>query len=161
MRKSDFLQNTNIESRQKLEAKNFLVKDFLLHFSHALAAGNMQAITQMWGVPSYIIGNEIVMALTSQQDLQKLFASSKEQSKSRGIASTHPSIQKIEWVNVNLAMVNVCWSYLDSSSNQLAEEIATYTLKMDESGEIKIYVALMHGSKDLSAVSSYATSEPH
>lgn len=39
----------------------------------------------------------------------------------------------------------VRWPYLDGQGNEVGEEVSTYTLRRDETGALKVQVALMQG----------------
>jgi hypothetical protein len=44
-----------------------------------------------------------------------------------------------------LALVEVRWPYLDGQGNEVGEEVSTYALRRDETGALKVQVALMQG----------------
>jgi hypothetical protein len=44
-----------------------------------------------------------------------------------------------------LALVEVRWPYLDGQGNEVGEEVSTYVLRRDDTGALKVQVALMQG----------------
>jgi hypothetical protein len=44
-------------------------------------------------------------------------------------------------------LVDVRWPYLDAGGNEKGEESSTYTLRTDDTGELKLHVAVMRGAR--------------
>jgi ketosteroid isomerase-like protein len=122
------------------------VQAMLDRFARAITAGDGRAAADVWETPALVVGDEQVMAVSSQQEVEQFFGSGKEQYNARGITDTRPEIVSLDWPTRKIAIVEVRWPYLDAEGKNVGEETSTYTLRRNEAGELKLRVALMHGA---------------
>jgi hypothetical protein len=121
------------------------VQEFLDGFARALTSGDGAAIAKMWGYPALVIADHDVRAITNENEVAEFFGGAKEQYNARGIIDTHADIQTLDWITERIALVDVRWPHLDATDRELGSESSTYTLRVDDDGELKLCVALMHG----------------
>jgi hypothetical protein len=104
----------------------------------------------MWETPALVLSDQEVITVGAASEVEQFFSGAKEQYNARGIVDTRPDIVQLRWPTEKIAIVEVRWPYLDARGHELGEETSTYTLRRNEAGDLKVRVAVMHG-----------TSEPH
>ena len=125
------------------------VQDFLERFADALKRADVKAISALWEVPAFIIGEEFTANIEERGDLHELFAGAREHYRAAGVTDTRPEIIRLDEITDRLVMVRVRWPWLNEDGQALGAECSTYTLCRDSGGEWKIRVALMHGAEAL------------
>jgi hypothetical protein len=126
-------------------AKSTAVKVFLSRLAKALTNGDTENIVPMWSLPSFVIGENLTMAITSSQQIRDFFAGSRDQYNSMGIFNTYPDVQSLYWPTKNICMAEVRWPYINDKGVENGAESSMYALRIDESGEVKVLMALMKG----------------
>jgi hypothetical protein len=126
------------------------IDDFFSSMAVALTSGNVEAIKRLWAIPSFVIGEEMSMAVNFPEEVEKFFSGVKEEYNRRGIFDTRPDIKRVQWVSDSVVFVEVRWPQLGKKGEELGEEASTYTLKKDDNGAFRIHVAVMHGERALS-----------
>ena len=122
------------------------VERLLEDLGHAVTAGDGKAAAQLWAMPSMVLGDQDVRAISSRDELARLFGNAREEYHAQGITDTRPDVRNLTWLTRELALVEVRWPWLNEKREQRGEETSTYVLRRDESGVLKIQVALLHGS---------------
>jgi hypothetical protein len=61
-------------------------------------------------------------------------------------AATRAEIVELDWLTHRIAIVQVRWPQLNARGKEVGEETSTYTLRRDESGGLRLQVAIMHGA---------------
>lgn len=123
-----------------------VVRDFLNRLARALTSGDAHTVATMWAVPALVIGNDRVQAVNSLQEVEQFFSGAKEQYNKRGITDTRPDILRLEWATDRIVVVDVRWPYLNDRGEEKGEEASTYILRRDDTGNLKLHVALMRGA---------------
>ena len=121
------------------------VNEFLERFAAALTAGDGHAAAAMWSLPAFVMGDEVVHAINDPADVEAFYAGAKDQYNSRGITSTRPEIMRLDWATERIAIVHVRWPHLNAAGDELGAESSTYVLRVDETGALKLRVAVMRG----------------
>jgi hypothetical protein len=121
------------------------VLQFLDAYALALLRGDERTIAAMWEAPALVVGDAGVQAVASTAEVERFFADAKEQYAKRRITGTRPDVQRLEWATDRIAIVRVWWPYLDDSDRHIGGESATYTLRRDDHGVLRLRVATMHG----------------
>jgi hypothetical protein len=124
------------------------VQDFLDRMARAVTTGDGRSISAMWETPALVLGDDQVMAVSSAKEVEQFFSGAKEQYNARGITDTRPEIVRLDWSTDRIAFVTVLWPYLDASGATHGSETSTYTLRRDDRGQLKLRVAVMHGSTE-------------
>ena len=142
-------RNTLVQPRMRGDnaGGNEVVQRFFDRFAKALTAGDSRSIAQMWSVPALVLGDTMVRAVNSADEVEQFFSGAKDQYNATGITDTRAELQHIEWLTRRIAVVDVRWPYLDASGDEQGEESSTYVLRRDDSGELKIQAVLMRGAK--------------
>jgi uncharacterized NTF2-like protein DUF6841 len=122
------------------------VRAFLARIARALTAGDGKTVAGMWAVPALVLGDDDVRAVGTLQEVEQFFGGAKEQYNARGIVDTRADILELKWLTPRIALVEVRWPYLDQEGNEVGEEVSTYALRRDETGALKVQVALMQGA---------------
>lgn len=121
------------------------VQEFLDRLAKALTSGDGKAIATMWDVPALVLGDDQVMAVSTEREVEQFFGSAKDQYNAQGITDTRAEIVALRWHTPRLVSVEVRWPYLDAKGTQRGAETSTYTLRRDGSGKFRLRVAVMHG----------------
>lgn len=128
--------------------KDSRIQNLLDQLAKALTAGDGRTAATFWRTPAFVIGDEHERVVASQQEVEQFFSGSKEQYNQRGITDTRADIQRLDWITDRIALVEVRWPYLDAKGNEVGEETSTYLFKRDDSGELKLRLAIMHGAAE-------------
>ena len=140
-----------VRSEERLDASepdldDAEVGEFLSRYGQALSAGDVQVIADLWNYPAFVLCDEGVRAVARREEVEKLFAGAKADYAARGIESTRPDVVRLEWVTDRIALVDVRWPCLDERGVERGEEWGTYTLRVNDDGDLKVCVALMRGA---------------
>ena len=141
------------ERRQRRESNSAVapvggrseVQAFFARFARALTAGDGKSVAGMWAVPALVLGDDDVRAVGTLSEVEQFFGGAKEQYNAQGIIDTRADILELKWLTPRMALVEVRWPYLDGQGNEVGEEVSTYALRRDETGALKVQVALMQG----------------
>jgi hypothetical protein len=123
------------------------VERLLDDLAHAVTTGDGKAAAALWAVPAMILGDNDVRSVSSREELASFFGRAREEYLAQGITETRPDVRNLTWLTREQALVEVRWPYLTAAREEQGEETSTYVLRRDESGTLKIQVAVMHGSK--------------
>jgi hypothetical protein len=121
------------------------VQDFLDELGRAITSGDGAAAARLWETPAYVIGDDMVVAVATDDEVAQFFGGAKAQYNHRGIVDTRAEIIRLSWPTDRLAIVEVRWPYLDGKGDEVGDEVSTYTLRVDDSGALRLRVAVMHG----------------
>jgi len=122
------------------------VQSLLDRMARALTAGEGRAVAKMWETPAFVLGDQMAMTVSSEADLEQFFSGAKEQYNAKGISDTRAEIVRLDWPTQRIAIVQVRWPYLDAQASTRGSETSTYTLRRDDSGKLRLRVAVMHGA---------------
>jgi ketosteroid isomerase-like protein len=135
------------------------VLQFLDVYALALLRGDARAIAAMWEAPALVVSDAGAQTVASTAEVERFFDEAKDQYAARGISGTHPEVQRLEWATDRIAIARVWWPYIDDRGRQVGAESATYTLRRDDDGALRLRVAVMHG--DSPADPTAHLSSPH
>jgi hypothetical protein len=124
------------------------IQQLLDRLARALTAGNGRAAAAEWTAPAFVVGDTMVQAVSSLDEVDRFFSGAKEQYNARAITDTRGEIETIDWVTPRMALVQVRWPYLDDRGEEKGEERSTYLLRRDDGGALKLQVAIMHGESE-------------
>ena len=122
------------------------VSEFLTRYGQALSAGDVGGIADLWNYPAFVLSDDGVRAVENREEVESFFRGAKADYAARGIESTRPDVVRLEWVTDRIAIVDVRWPCLDERGFERGEEWGTYTLRVDDNGDLKLCVALMRGA---------------
>ena len=122
------------------------VERLLEDLGHAVTAGDGKGAAELWAIPALVLGDQDVRSVSSREELARFFGNAKEEYTAQGVTGTRPEVRNLTWLTRELALVEVRWPYLTEDRHEKGEETSTYVLRRDESGVLKIQVALLHGS---------------
>lgn len=122
------------------------VQRYLDRFADAMTSGDTRAMTQLWGVPAFVIGENEARVVQSESEVEEFFAGSKDMYNARGIVGTRAEIVSLDWVAQDLVIATVRWPYLDQNDRTLGEESSSYTLLRGEDGGFKLRVITLRGA---------------
>ncbi|HVK27853.1 MAG TPA: hypothetical protein VM575_05910 [Nocardioides sp.] len=121
------------------------VQQFFEQFGRALTAGDGTAIAGMWDTPAFVLADEGARTIASTDEIATFFDGVRAQYESRGIVDTRADLLWEEWLTERIVMVEVRWPYLDAAGHELGEELSTYTLRLDDSGALRVRIVVTHG----------------
>jgi len=122
------------------------VQSLLDRMARSLTAGDGKAVAKMWETPAFVLGDEMAMTVSSEAELEQFFSGAKEQYNAKNITDTRAEIVRLDWPTSRIAIVQVRWPYLDAQGATHGSETSTYTLRRDDSGRLRLRVAVMHGA---------------
>ena len=122
------------------------VERLLEDLGHAVTEGDGKTAAGLWAIPAMVLGDQDVRAVSSHDELARFFRHAREEYNAQGVTGTRPEVRNLTWLTRELALVEVRWPYLTEDRLEKGEETSTYVLRRDESGALKIQVALQHGS---------------
>ncbi|HEY0713212.1 MAG TPA: hypothetical protein VGF45_11100 [Polyangia bacterium] len=130
------------------QSRDAEVHEYLRDYAKALTAGDGKTIAKMWQVPALLMSDGGVKAVSSREEVEQFFSGAKEQYNARGIQEAIPQVQTIDWATERLVTTRVRWPYINKSGQEIGEESSTYTLRRDDSGELKLCAVVMHGATE-------------
>jgi ketosteroid isomerase-like protein len=122
------------------------VQALLDRMAKALTAGDARTVASLWETPALVVGDEMLMAARTPEEVERFFSGAKDQYNKMGITDTRADIVRLTWATGRIAIVQVRWPYLDAHGEEVGEETSTYTLKRNQRGELKLCAAVMHGT---------------
>lgn len=108
----------------------------------ALSTGDIAAVAQCWAVPSLVLSDEGVIAVSEMSQITALFTQAMTWYESQGLASTRPEIEQLEQLSESIFGVTVRWPAFDASGAEVTSERSQYLMVVGEDGEPRIRVAL-------------------
>lgn len=133
--------------RRAFRQDNVMVQDFMDDFCDAITAGDTHAISALWGIPAFVMGDGMVRFIQSREEIEDFFDGAKDLYNSKGIVETHPDIVDLEWITDRMVLANVRWPYFDQEGNEIGEESSIYIMRMDEEEDLKLHAVFMKGVK--------------
>ena len=121
------------------------VERLLEDLGHAVTAGDGKGAAELWAMPAMVLGDQDVRSVSSREELARFFGNAKEEYTAQGVTGTRPEVRNLTWLTRELALVEVRWPYLTEDRHEKGEETSTYVLRRDESGLLRIQVAIIHG----------------
>ena len=123
------------------------VQHFLDRFAAAVTHGDGKAASQLWEVPALVMGDDMVMEVESDEQVEKFFGQGKEQYNAKGITDTRAEIVGLEDLTPKVVLVTVRFPWIDKTGNEIGGETSTYTLKRDTTGALRVRASVMHGAE--------------
>ena len=121
------------------------LQELLERVARAVTSGDAKAAARMWEAPALVMSDQGVHAVATSAEVEKFFEGSKQQYNQLGIVDTRPEIRRLTWPTERMAIVEVRWPWLDKRGQEAGSETSTYTLRRDDSGQLKLRAAVMHG----------------
>jgi hypothetical protein len=113
--------------------------------ARALTAGDARTAANLWETPALVVDDQQVIAVSTRAEVEQFFASARNQYDAQGIVETRSEIMRLEWATGLIALVKVRWPYFDASGRERGDERSTYTVRRDETGELKVCVVILQG----------------
>lgn len=120
------------------------VHEFVDDYGAALVGGDGDAIADFWDVPAVVVGKEGVIAVDDHSEVAGFFAGAAAQYKAHGIEGTDGEVVVVTRVGDRIVEVEVRWAMLDAKGKERGAERATYTLRKDDSGQLRIRMVVTH-----------------
>ena len=118
--------------------------DFFDRLASALGRGDAASIAAAWEAPALVVSDGGVHLVASRGEVESFFAGARDQYISRGIAATRAEIVRVSWLGERTALAEVRWPQLDEKGRELGDERTTYTLRINDAGELQIRAAIAH-----------------
>ena len=119
-----------------------VVRRFLAALGTALSEGDVARVTRSWEVPSLVLSDEGVIAVSDTNEIEAFFAGAIQWYRARGLVSTRPEIQSIETLGARLCSVDVRWLAFDAEGAEKTSERSRYILRIEDDDNLRIRVAL-------------------
>lgn len=113
----------------------------------ALTTADRDRIAAHWEVPAFVLGDGTAHAVSSLDEVRALFGTVRTQYNERGVIDTRANLVRVDWPTREMAIVEIHWPYLDVDGKEVGGERATYTLRRDAHGTLKIRAVVLHGEE--------------
>lgn len=123
------------------------VQEFLHRFAWAMTSGDGRSAAALWALPALMLGDTMVQSIMDRDELERMFRNARDHYNAAGIHDTRGEIRKIDWMSPRVVLVQVRWPHLDASGAEHGEEHASYLLRRDDHGDLKLHVAIIHGER--------------
>jgi hypothetical protein len=110
--------------------------------AQSLSAGDFHALAKCWEVPALVLSDNGAIAVSDASEIERFFAQAAEWYRSRGIASTKPEIERVDFLSDKLAAIDVRWPWLDASGKEMSSERSHYIAQVGQDQRAYIRVAL-------------------
>jgi hypothetical protein len=127
-------------------SKKSELAQFFDRYAKAVTSDDLPVLVAAWETPAFVLGDIGAHAVSSPDEITKLFSGAKEQYNARGIVGTRADIVRSEWPSERIATVTVRWPFIDRDGRELGYETSTYMLRRDDGGTLRIRGAIMHGA---------------
>lgn len=135
-------------SHRRSQNDDIAVEELLDQFARALTTGDARKAAELWETPAFVVGDAEVRAIDAPEVLKEFFGGAKEHYEALGVVDTRPEISVLDWITERIAIVEVRWPWLDERHREVGDETSTYILRRDDSGKLRLRVAVMHGATD-------------
>lgn len=105
------------------------VEAFFVAYAAALAEGDLDAIGGCYGYPSQVVSDDTSIAIDEPAAVKAAFSGAAGQYRSRGLVEVVPGIGAIEPIGRALALVDVRWSYRDTTGTERQSGSYRYLLR--------------------------------
>ena len=127
------------------------VQAFLERFTACMTSGDGDGVVQCFELPSLIVMSDPKygqsQVLQEPQKLSSFFTQAPDMYAQKGIATTIPDIESLDWLSDALGLVTVRFPYIDADGNDLGDsERSLYVLRRDNNGELAICAAITLGT---------------
>lgn len=127
------------------------VQAFLERFTVCLTNGDGEGAVHCFELPALMVMADPKYGpsqlLQEPQKVAGFFDQAPEQYHDKGIGSTFPEIESLEWADEGIGVVRVRFPYVDADGNDLGDgESSLYVLRRDPNGELAIVTAVALGS---------------
>ena len=120
------------------------VHEFVDDYGKALVSGDGDAVADFWDVPAVVVGKEGVIAVDDHAEVAGFFAGAAAQYGAHGITGTDGEVVVVTRVGDRIVEVEVRWAMLDVDGHEVGAERATYTLRKDDDGNLRIRMVVTH-----------------
>lgn len=124
------------------------VELFLERYGRALVTGDVETLANLWETPALVLADAGVLPVTTREEIVAFFSKAKASYEAQGVLTTEARVLRLEWLSERIATVEVRWPYVDAQGREMGGETSTYTLRRDESGQLRLRAAIMHGTRD-------------
>ena len=127
------------------------VQAFLERFTVCLTSGDGDGATHCFELPALMVMADPAhgqsQVLEDPQKVSGFFTQAPEQYNEKGIETTFPEIESLEWLDDGIGVVHVRFPYVDADGNDLGDgESSLYILRRDQNGELAILTAVALGT---------------
>ena len=123
------------------------IPDFFELLGDALGRAHPSTIAGFWEAPALIVSDAGVHAPQTAADVRAFYASADGAYAAQGIAETRPDVEHVAWLSPRVVQVQVLWTNLSAEGAELGEERATYTLRVDDNGALRIRAMVLHAAQ--------------
>lgn len=127
------------------------VQAFLERFAVCLTRGDGEGAVHCFELPALMVMADAKygpsQVLQEPQKVAGFFEQAPEQYHAKGIETTFPEIEWLDWADEGIGVVRVRFPYVDADGNDLGDgESSLYVLRRDPNGELAILTAVALGT---------------
>lgn len=117
------------------------IEDFFSAYAKALSTRDIQGIVKCWGIPTLVLSDEGVIAVSKFEEVEAFFASSIRQYET--VTSAHSTLKFMLPMSDNVVGCQIVWDHLDDNGKSVGGEVAYYLLKRDDKAlHIHVYTPM-------------------
>lgn len=123
------------------------VQHVLDRFVAAMTSGDGQAAAALWETPALVMGDDMVMAVKTDDEVARFFGCARDEYNAKGITDTRAEILGLEDLTPKVVLVTARFPWIDAEGEEKGGETSTYTLKRDQTGALRLRASVMHGTE--------------
>lgn len=118
------------------------IRQALEDIGTALSAGDAKGVAELWDVPALVLHDNGALPVASRDEVQSFFAQAIDAYRQKGVISTRPIIDHVDFMSDGLASVDVSWPGFDAAGKEQGAERSHYLMHLGTDGKARIQVAL-------------------
>ncbi|WP_084958710.1 hypothetical protein [Thermoactinospora rubra] len=105
------------------------IEDFFSRYGEALTRGDLDGIAGCYGYPSFILGDDVAVAVAGEADVKAAFEGAAERYRAQGLVAARPTVTATTRVTDRIVDAEVSWDYVDAEGVPRSGSRYRYTLR--------------------------------
>ena len=118
------------------------LRRFLVRYGEALSAGDLEAISGCYAVPSLVLSDTGSVPIAAREEIEAAFDGAAERYRAQGLVALRPTLVASEALNERLISVDARWDYLDQQGRSAQQNGYRYVLRLEDEASPKIQVVI-------------------
>ena len=118
------------------------LRRFLVRYREALSAGDLEAISGCYAVPSLVLSDTGSVPIAAREEIEAAFDGAAERYRAQGLVALRPTLVASEALSERLISVDARWDYLDQQGRSAQQNGYRYVLRLEDEASPKIQVVI-------------------
>lgn len=114
--------------------------EFFDRYGSALTAGDLDTVSSCYAMPGLVVADDATFSFTTPSAVEAAFVGASETYNAKGLVAARAEVREISWLTDKLAMVMVCWEYLDSQGGAVPGESYRYLVRVENRPQICVVI---------------------